>query len=152
MPGKNTSAEKQSLKKSRRKVRVDSYVKKGLRYAMGNYTDRTVLYHSSFPVGQGIAHIVAYRLVKGEVSLGLMATIEEILGELLPADTPEQAARRGILAGLCWDIEAMLRMGGKSGFHFLCDDENQMFDESLRKSKASAWATQKMMDEPDEED
>ena len=71
------------------------------------------VYHRAFPLGEGLGDLLARRASLGQRQLGLAALIEDILQvpEEFSAD-PVGAARRALLAGLCWRIEASLLLSG----------------------------------------
>ena len=71
------------------------------------------IYYRAFPLGEGLGDLLARRACLGQRRLGLAALIEGILQvPQEPPSDPAEAARRALLAGLCWRLEADLLLGG----------------------------------------
>lgn len=106
------------LETAQRRASLSAYIDEAIRQALRDQpaelpNDSTVIYHRSFPVGATLADIFAHRAVRDGWPLSLITVIEKLTGASLSRDTPEQAARRAILSGLCWQLTDLLQMGGE---------------------------------------
>ncbi|MEV9633750.1 hypothetical protein ABZO35_04630 [Burkholderia pseudomallei] len=130
------------LETKKREAHLSAYIDEAIRQAMRDRprevaNNHTAIYHRSFPIGSALAEVFAHRSIKsGGGPLSLVHVIEQLIGKI-PAETPEQQARRGILCGLCWEIGAILKLGGNGGFRFNVDDEGTMFMAGVRRSRHS---------------
>jgi hypothetical protein len=132
-------ADKARLETQQRRAGLEAYVEEAIRQAMRNRprevaNDRAAIYHRSFPIGKALADIFTHRAVVSNGPLSLIHVIEWLIGEI-PSESPEQQVRRGILAGLCWELGATLQMGGKGGIHFNVHDEGRMLMGGVRRSR-----------------